>query len=144
MPSVFLPLPLVCKKSNNSAITTYMQENYAPLCGVSLFNQSYNLSTNNMKMFNPPMILILDHEEVWITIGTSNLDPITDFLRHQQIEIKRKPEVMQDIAIVHTFDQYFSTKCHEIFCLRCNQSYGFTFNLIAPKKTFTTTKHEGK
>jgi hypothetical protein len=52
------------------------------------------------------MILILDHEEVWIAIGTSNLDLIIDFLRHQQIEIKKKKlEVMQDIAILHTFDQ---------------------------------------
>jgi hypothetical protein len=39
IPSVFLPLPLVCKKVNNSAITKYMQESYAPLCGVSFFNQ---------------------------------------------------------------------------------------------------------
>jgi hypothetical protein len=36
---VFLPLPLVCKQANNSTTTTYMQENYAPLDGVSFFNQ---------------------------------------------------------------------------------------------------------
>jgi len=41
-PSIFLPLPHACKQANNFAITTYttyMQENYAHVCGVSLLNQ---------------------------------------------------------------------------------------------------------
>jgi hypothetical protein len=37
-PSIFLPLPHVCKQANNYAITTYMQENYAHVCGVSPLN----------------------------------------------------------------------------------------------------------
>jgi hypothetical protein len=66
-----LPLPHICKK---------IMHLYVVFC---FSIKGYNFSTNDMKMFNPPMILILDHEEVWIAIGISNLDPITDFLHHQ-------------------------------------------------------------
>jgi len=45
-PSIFLPLSHGCKQANNFAITTYMQEKYAHVCGVSLLNQRPQLLEN--------------------------------------------------------------------------------------------------
>lgn len=71
-----LPLPHICKKIMHLYVV------------LRFSIKGYNFSTNDMKMSNPLMIFILDHEEVWITIGTSNPDPITNFLCHQQLKSK--------------------------------------------------------
>jgi hypothetical protein len=63
IPSVFLPLPLVCKKAILSL--PHVCKKTMHLYVVFRFSiKGYNFSTNDMKLFNPPMIFILDHEEV--------------------------------------------------------------------------------
>jgi hypothetical protein len=66
-------------------------------------------------MFNPPLIFILSHEEIGIPSGVLSLDPIANLLHRQQINISRKPKVMQDNIVPRTLDQQSSTMCHEIY-----------------------------
>jgi hypothetical protein len=57
-----------------------------------------------MEMFNPPLIIILIHEEIGVPNGASNFDPITNFLCHQHIKIVGKPKMMQDNIVLHMID----------------------------------------
>jgi hypothetical protein len=68
-----------------------------------------------MEMFNPPLIFILIHEEIGIPSGVLSLDPIANLLCHQQINIARKPKVMQYSIVPCTLYQQSSTMCHEIY-----------------------------
>jgi hypothetical protein len=96
-------------------------KNCAPITCVSLSNQMLQLLHDlqndffgDMEMFNPPLIFILSHEEIGIPSGVSRLDPIANLLCHQQINITRKPKVMQDSIVPRALNQQSSTMCHEI------------------------------
>jgi hypothetical protein len=67
-------------------------------------------------MFNPPLIIILNHEEIGVPSGVSSFDPIANLLCHQQIKIARKPKVMQNNIVLRTIDQQSNTMCHEVYC----------------------------
>jgi hypothetical protein len=69
-----------------------------------------------MEVLNPPLIIILNHEEIKVPNGVSSFDLIANLLCHQKIKIARKPKVMQDRTIPRMIDQQSSTMCHEVYC----------------------------
>jgi hypothetical protein len=115
-----------CAPIITSNATTSKQQhtcrNFALITCVSLLNQRLQLLrdlqndfSGDVEMFNTPLIFILSHEEIGIPSGVSSLDPITNLLRHQQINIARKPKGMQNSIILLTFNQQSNTMCHEIY-----------------------------
>jgi hypothetical protein len=84
-------------------------------------------------VFDPPLIIILSHEEIGIPNGASSFDLIANLFCHQH-KITKKSKVMQNNTVPCTINQQSSTMCHEVYCLKCNQPNGFIFNLKFHKK----------
>jgi hypothetical protein len=49
-------------------------------------NFSVICKTTSLMMFNPPLIIVLNHEEIGVPSGASSFDPIANLLCHQQIK----------------------------------------------------------
>jgi hypothetical protein len=72
----------------------------------------YDLQNNfssHAKMLDPPLTIILSHEEIGVPSGASIFDIIADLFCHQQIQITRKSKVMQDNIVPCTINQQFNT-----------------------------------
>jgi hypothetical protein len=102
---------------------TRNKRNCAHVTSVSLSNQRlqllYDLQnnfSNDVEVFNPPLIIVLSHEEIGVPSGALNFDPSTNLHCHQLIKIAKKPKVMQDNIVLHTINQQSDTMCHEVFC----------------------------
>jgi hypothetical protein len=64
--------------------------------GIDLFYKLQNNLFGDLKMFNPPFVVILCHQEIWVPCGAPSLDLIPNLFTHQQFKITNHQILMKD------------------------------------------------